>query len=76
MKLKNTALAMAFVAAASSSTFANDRLIEEMGSAQACARDVLYLCAGVEPAEGRIKTCVKEKIAQLSSCRWMVRPSR
>jgi hypothetical protein len=76
MKLRNIVFAAAFAVVASYPTFANDRLIEGRFIAEACARDVLHLCGGVQPADGSISACVREKIAQLTSCRWMVRPSR
>ena len=34
--------------------------------ARACARDMVRLCGGVDPGEGRIKACIKSKIDQLS----------
>jgi hypothetical protein len=33
----------------------------------ACAGDVERLCAGVRPGNGRIKTCMKSKIAKVSA---------
>jgi hypothetical protein len=46
---------------------AQDRLIEGFEAAGACAADIAKVCAGVRPGEGRIKDCVLEKKADLSS---------
>lgn len=35
--------------------------------ARACAGDIERLCAGVPPGEGRIKTCIKAHITELSA---------
>ncbi len=46
---------------------AQERLIEGLEIARACASDVVHLCAGIIPGDGRVKACVKEHSAQLSS---------
>jgi len=49
---------------------AEDRVIEGAEIASACAGDVVKLCAGVIPGEGRVKACVKNSLSKLSqSCR-------
>jgi hypothetical protein len=45
---------------------AEDRLIEGLKVVRACADDVVHVCAGVRPGEGRIKACVKDKLSSLS----------
>ncbi len=37
------------------------------GAARACAADIKALCAGVEPGQGRIASCVKERFKDLSA---------
>ena len=35
-----------------------------------CAGDIKTLCAGIQPGEGRIKTCIKSHMAEVSEpCR-------
>ncbi len=34
--------------------------------AKACADDVKQHCAGIEPGEGRIEACIKDKVADVS----------
>jgi len=46
---------------------AEDRLLAGFEAAGACAGDIMKICAGVVPGEGRIKDCVLEKKADLST---------
>jgi hypothetical protein len=55
------------LALAARPVLAEDRLIEGFEAAGACAGDILKICAGVLPGEGRIKDCVLEKKADLSA---------
>ncbi|HXW20784.1 MAG TPA: hypothetical protein VEK35_09800, partial [Roseiarcus sp.] len=46
---------------------AESTVVEGIVIGDACAKDAERVCAGVIPGEGRIGTCVKEKIAEISS---------
>ena len=35
-------------------------------AAKPCASDIKALCAGIQPGEGRIKTCIKSHLTELS----------
>jgi len=47
------------------SALAQTELIEDMHVVTNCAGEVHRLCAGVEPGEGRIKACIKEKLGEI-----------
>jgi hypothetical protein len=55
------------LALAARPALAEDRLIEGFEAAAACAGDIMKICAGALPGEGRIKDCVLEKKAALSA---------
>jgi hypothetical protein len=42
-------------------------IVDGLEIARACAGDVLRLCAGVTPGDGRIKGCVRQNIGNLST---------
>ena len=54
------------LAAAAQSALAQEGLLEGLKIVRACTGDVIRLCAGVVPGDGRIKSCVKDKFSQLS----------
>ena len=45
---------------------AQEILIDGLEAAISCAGDIRKHCSGIEPGEGRIKACIKEKFAELS----------
>jgi hypothetical protein len=45
---------------------AQDILIDGLEAAISCAGDIRKHCSGIEPGEGRIRACIKEKFAELS----------
>jgi hypothetical protein len=49
------------------SAAADNRIIRDFRIVRACAGDVLRLCSGVLPGEGRIESCLKDKMSDLSA---------
>ncbi len=48
-------------------TIAQEILIDGLKVARDCAADIRKHCSGIEPGEGRIRACIKEKFAELST---------
>ena len=46
---------------------AQEILIDGLKAARSCVGDIKKHCSGVEPGDGRIKACIKEKFAELST---------
>jgi hypothetical protein len=44
-----------------------DAIVRDFRVARACVGDVLNLCSGVLPGEGRIKACMKENMSRISA---------
>jgi hypothetical protein len=45
--------------------------------AEACGQDIQTLCPGMQPGDGRIKACLKEKHAKLSDgCKSAIKAQR
>lgn len=47
-------------------TTAQEIVIDSLKAAISCAGDIRKHCSGIEPGEGRIRACIKEKFAELS----------
>jgi hypothetical protein len=61
------AIFAALLAAIALPAMAQDAVVRDFRIVRACAPDVISLCAGVLPGEGRIKACMKENKARLSA---------
>ena len=65
MMLKNIIAIGAIVLLSTASTMAQDRQ-----AAKDCAADVTAACGGVQPGEGRIRSCINSHLADLTqTCR-------
>ncbi len=51
----------AFLLAQACPAVAQEILIDGLKAVRSCAEDVRKHCSGVEPGDGRIKACIKEK---------------
>ena len=54
------------IAGAAAPSMAQEGFSEDLGIVRACADDVWSLCSDVLPDVGRIKSCVQDKMGQLS----------
>jgi hypothetical protein len=48
-------------------TAAQEVLIDGLKAAKSCVSDIKKHCSGIEPGDGRIRACIKEKFAELST---------
>jgi hypothetical protein len=56
----------AFLLAQAHPAIAQNILIDGLKAARSCAGDIRKHCSGIEPGDGRIRACIKEKFAELS----------
>ena len=59
-------VALMLIAGAAAPSMAQEGFSEDLGIVRACAGDVWRLCSDVLPDVGRIKSCVQDKMDQLS----------
>ncbi len=59
-------VALALMASLAVPSIAQERLDKDLGIVRACGPDMWRLCSDVLPDVGRVKTCVQDKMGQLS----------
>ena len=59
-------VALMLMAGVVAPSMAQERLDQDFGMIRACGSDVWRLCSGVLPDVGRVKTCIQDKMGQLS----------
>ena len=60
-------MASALFLALASPVFAQEVEFDVIKAVKACGGEIRKVCSGIEPGDGRIKACVKEKFAELST---------
>jgi Cysteine rich repeat len=75
MRIKNLALTLLLACAGLGAAHAADT--PAAATIEACKADIEKLCPGVQPGEGRIAACLKDKRRQLSDgCKTAIKEQR